>query len=289
MTKVFLDYDQLGLDRAYDQRMWAPNMEDVLTEYTAASLQTRKRLGEPTIYSYGPTPIERLEVFRARTELAPVQIFIHGGAWRRGAASDYSFLADVFVEAGIHFVAVDFTSVTAAGGDLNVLATQVLRAIAWVSANAGMFGGDSTRLFLAGHSSGAHLAGIAITAEWTTLGAPPDVLKGGVLVSGMYDLKPVRLSARSSYLHLDDVSENALSPIRNLDRLHVPIIVVWGSEESPEFIRQGHTLAAAGKALSKRIDMVQINGVNHFEVLNTLAKKESPVSRAVLSLIKSYS
>lgn len=100
MTKIFLDYDQQGLDRAYDQRAWAANMEHVLAEYATASEQVRQRLGKPAIYSYGPTPIERVEVFPTSAPLAPVLIFIHGGAWRRGTATDYSFLAEMFVGAG---------------------------------------------------------------------------------------------------------------------------------------------------------------------------------------------
>jgi arylformamidase len=288
MTKVFLDYDQQSLDRAYDQKAWAANMEDVLAEYTAASMQVRKRLGEPTIYNYGPTPVERVEVFRATAASAPVQIFLHGGAWRRGTASDYSFLAQTFVDAGAHYVAVDFAPVTAVDGDLNVLTSQVLRAVAWVYANAERFGGDPDRIFVAGHSSGAHLAAVAATADWAALGAPPDILKGGLLVSGMYDLKPVRLSARSSYVRIDDVSEAALSPVRHMDRLSAPLTVAWGSEESPEFIRQGKALVSAGKALGKRIDAIQITGLNHFEVLKTLVQKQSPIGRAALGLIGPY-
>jgi arylformamidase len=285
MAKVFLDYDQKSLDRAYDQKAWASNMEDILGEYRIASLRVRKALGEPAIYNYGPTPAERMEVFRANATSAPVQIFVHGGAWRRGAASDYSFLAETFIRSGIHFVAVDFAAVTAVEGDLSVLATQVMRAIAWAYTNAWKFGGDPDQLFLAGHSSGAHLAAVAATADWAASGVPGNILKGGLLVSGMYDLKPVRLSARSSYVKLDDGSEEALSPIRHLDRLQAPLVVAWGSAESPEFIRQGQTFVSAGNALGKQIGGVQIDGLNHFEALNTLVEKQSVIGRSALGLI----
>lgn len=287
MTKIFLDYDQHGLDRAYDQRAWAANMEDVLAEYATASEQARKRLGRPTIYSYGPTPIERVEVFQTSAPLAPVLIFIHGGAWRRGTAADYSFLAEMFVDAGVNYVAVDFTPVTTVDGDLRAVASQVTRAIAWVGTHAERFGGNPDRVYLAGHSSGAHLAAAAVTADWTELGATKDILKGALLISGMYDLRPVRLSARNSYVRLDDTSEAALSPARHLSGLDVPLIVAWGSKESPEFIRQGQAFVSAGKALAKHIEGIQVNGLNHFEILKTLAQKQSSIGRAALDLIGS--
>ena len=125
---------------------------------------------------------------------------------------------------------MDFAPVTAVDGDLRAVASQVTRAIAWVGANAGRLGGDPDRIFLAGHSSGAHLAAAAVTADWTALEAAKDILKGALLVSGIYDLRPVRMSARNSYVRLDDTSEAALSPARHLNGLDVPLIVAWGSK-----------------------------------------------------------
>ncbi len=199
----------------------------------------RQRIGEPLRFAYGPTPIEGLDVYpHAAKPNAPVAIFVHGGAWRNGAASEFTYLAEPFVHAGAHFVVLDFTNVDNAGGSLFPMVEQVRRAVGWVYRNADKFGGDRNRLHLISHSSGSHLAGCVVTHDWAKDGLPPDILKGAALSSGMYDLKPVRLSKRSKYVKFTDEMEQELSAMRHLDRLHTPLVLTYGTYETPEFQRQ---------------------------------------------------
>ena len=156
---VWRDMDQQELDDAYDQTVYAPNRDQIAKRRLANSAVARARIGEPLRFAYGPTPIEGLDVYRCKTPNAPVAIFIHGGAWRVGAASEFAVLAEPFVDAGAHFAVLDFTNVDAAGGDLFPMVEQVRRAVGWLYRNAGKFGGDHNRLHLISHSSGSHLAG----------------------------------------------------------------------------------------------------------------------------------
>jgi arylformamidase len=279
---VWLGLDQKALDDAYDQSVWATNGKQLLDRYAALSDDVRTRLGMPQRFSYGPTPVEALDVYRAR-DGAPIQIFIHGGAWRSGTAKDWAFAADMFVHRGAHFVVPDFVSVIDAGGKLSAMADQVRSAIAWTYRNAERLGGDRRRIFVSGHSSGAHLAGVALTTDWKRLGLPSDLLKGGLLLSGMYDLKPVRLSARSRYVHFDDATEDGLSPQRHLERLHAPLVVAYASLDSPEFQRQSREFAAALKAAGKPVDLLVARGYNHFEAPETFANPHGLLGRAVLA------
>jgi hypothetical protein len=132
------------------------------------------------------------------------------GAWLGGAASSYAFPAEMFVRAGAHYAALDFVGVKQAGGDLGVMADQVRRAIAWVYKNAEQFGGDRSRLYVGGHSSGGHLCGVAAITDWIAFGLPANPVRGWHCMSGMFDMKPVRLSNRSSYIkvHRRDGSRN---------------------------------------------------------------------------------
>src|SRR3954462_15899838 len=130
--RVFLDYDQAALDAAYDQTEYATNREQLLARNTANSETARTHLGEPMRFAYGPTAIEGLDVFCAKRENAPVNVFIHGGAWRNRLAKHYAFLAELFVHAGAHLAILDFTSVPDVNGDLGIMAEQVRRGIAWV-------------------------------------------------------------------------------------------------------------------------------------------------------------
>ena len=149
---------------------------------------------------------------------------------------------------------------------------QVRRAIAWVYKNAVSFNGDPNKIYISSHSSGAHLGGVTLTTNWEKeYGLPMNIIKGGLLCSGMYDLKPVRLSARSSYVRFTDRVEEALSSQRHLEFLNAPIIVAHGSLETPEFQRQSRDFVKAVKDLGKPVEYVIGQHYNHFEMPETIA------------------
>jgi arylformamidase len=282
---VYLDYDQAALDAAYDQATYAPNREQLIKRRIRDSELARLRIGEPERVAHGPAEIERLDIYRTGRATAPVFVFIHGGAWRSGRSKDFAAPAEMFLAAGGHYVVPDFAWVQDVGGSLMVLADQVRRAIAWVYQNAARFGGDPNRLCVAGHSSGGHLAAVALTTDWPrNFGLPADIIKGGMCISGMYDLVPVRLSARNTYVKFDDATVAALSPLRHLDRLYAPLIVAHGTCETPEFQRQNREFAAAVEAAGKLVRLLVGENYNHFELPETLGNPYGLLGRAALEL-----
>jgi arylformamidase len=283
---VFLDYDQAALDAAYDQAVYAPNREQLIARRVADSEMVRRRIGEPERVAYGSAETERLDIYRTGHTAAPVFIFIHGGAWRSGRAKDFATAAEMFLAAGAHYVVPDFASVQDVGGSLIVLADQVRRAVAWMSQNAARFGGDPRRLYVGGHSSGGHLAAVALTTDWSgAFGLPDDIIRGGMCISGMYDLRPVRLSARSRYVAIDDATVAMLSPVRHLDRLRAPLIVAYGGCETPEFQRQNREFAAAVEAAGKKVRLLVGEHYNHFELPETLGNPYGLLGQAALDLM----
>jgi arylformamidase len=283
---VWLGMDQAELDAAYDQSRYAPNQEQLKRRRVRNSEAAIRRLGEPKRFAYGPAPIEGLDVYTTRQANAPINVFIHGGAWRSGSAKEFAYPAEMFVDAGAHYVVLDFNAVHEVGGSLLPMADQVRRAVAWVYRNAEKFGGDRERLYLSGHSSGGHLAGVVLTTDWKEFDLPPDIIKGGLCVSGMYDLKPVRLSARSSYVKFTDEMEQALSSQRHLERLNAPIIVAHGTLETPEFQRQARDFFAAVQAAGKPVKLVVTEEYNHFEIMETFGNPYGILGRAVLEQMK---
>ena len=280
---VWLDMDQEELDDAYDQSVYAPNLRQIIDRWTTNSEGVRTRLGPPERRAYGPTRIEALDIYRTEHTNAPVNIFIHGGGWRVSVAEMYAFPAELFVQAGAHWVVPDFNWVQDVGDSLKPLADQVRRAVAWVYHNAESFGGDPNRIYVSGHSTGGHLAGVILTTDWQKLyDLPPDIVKGGLCCSGMFDLEPVRLSARRHYIKFTDKMVEALSPQRHLDKLNAPVIVAYGSLETPEFQRQSRDFAAAVKAAGRNAALLVGEGYNHFEIIETLGNPYSVLGRAVL-------
>jgi arylformamidase len=281
--RVFLDYDQAELDAAYDQSVYAPNLQQITGRYATSSEAMRARIGPPKRVAYGPSEIEKLDIFATRKRDAPINVFIHGGAWHSRLAKNFAFPAEVFLGAGAHFVVPDFIAVEDAGGSLLPMAEQVRRAIAWIYKNAASFGGDPSRLYLSGHSSGAHLGGVALLTDWQKdFGVPANVIKGGVLCSGMYDLRGARLSARSNYVKFDDAMEEAMSTQRHLERISAPLVLLYGTLETPEFQRQSREFAAALDRAGKPVKLIVADGYNHLEIMETLGNPYGPFGRAVL-------
>jgi arylformamidase len=278
--KVFCDYDQAELDRQYDQRAWAANAIAMINGYAIYSEAVRGRLGEPETHAYGATRAETLDVFRTHRPNAPIHVFIHGGAWRSLSKRDSAFAAENFVRAGAHFVALDFALLPYAS--LEQMVAQVKSAIAWLYRNAGALDADRERIFISGHSSGAHLAAAAITSWPAEFGSPPDTVKGAVCCSGIYDLEPVRRSARNAYVQLDVRQVETLSPIRHVRRLACPVVVAHGEHESDEFKRQARDFVTAIEAQGKPVELIEGKELNHFEIINTLAAPNGLLGRAAL-------
>lgn len=284
---VWLDMDQSELDAAYDQIKYAPNLPQITGRYASNSVAVRARLGAPTRVAYGPSAIEGLDIYRTSRARAPINIFLHGGAWRGGLASQYAFPAELFVRNGAHLVIPDFVWVQDADGNLMTMADQVRRAVAWVARNAASFGGDPDRIHVSGHSSGAHMAGLVLTTDWRKdFSLPADTVKGGLCCSGLFDLKPVRLSARSSYVRFTDEIEQAMSSQRRLELLNAPLILAYGTLETPEFQRQTRDFAAAVRAAGKPVQLLVGEGYNHFEIIETMANPYGLLGRAVLDQMK---
>ena len=283
---VWLDMDQNELDDAYDQLVYAPNRDLVVARRIAASERARAVLGPPQRVAYGQSEYEKLDIYRSTAANAPINVFVHGGAWRRNKAADYALQAEPLVHAGAHAVIIDFINVDQAGGDLLPMYEQVCRALAWTWRNADSFGGDRERFYLSAHSSGSHLAGCALTVGWREWGLPEDFCQGALLASGMYELTPVRLSKRSSYVNFTDAMVKKLSSVRHLGGLHTPLMVAHGSCETPEFQRQTSDFAAAVRAAGKPIELLVGEGYNHFEMLETLANPYGLLGRAMLAQMK---
>ncbi len=281
---VWLDMDQAQLDDAYNQRIYAPNIDRMLAQHRYLNEQARVRLDAPERIAYGDAPIEGLDLYRASSDNAPTLVFFHGGTWRSNRSEQYAYIAEPYVRAGANVVVPDFSPVHEIEGGLAVLVDQVRRSVAWTFEHAAGIGGDPSRIHVLGHSSGGHLAGAVLTTDWMgDYGLPNDVVRGGVCVSGMFDLEPVRLSWRNAYLHLDEASVRALSPQRNLDHLYAPVVLVYGSSETPEFQRQSRDFAAAARAAGKQVEVIMADSFNHFEIQSTAANPYGPVGRAALA------
>lgn len=280
---IWRDLSLQELDLAYDHSQYAPNFLDIIGRYTSNSELTRRRLGAPKTISYGKTSIETLDLYACKNPRAPIHIYIHGGNWQQGLAKDFAFLAELFVNAGVHCIFPDFSSALKTKGDITPLAEQVKKAVGWVYKNAHTFNGDPEKIFISGHSAGAHLAAVVLTNDWSrNSDLPVNLIKGGVLCGGIYDLAPIQLSTHYAEFKFTNEIVESLSPQRQVQFLNTPLILAYGSLESPEFIRHSREFTAAIQEENKPVELMIGQGYNHFDLIETLANPYGILGRAAL-------
>lgn len=282
---VYGPYDQETLDRQYSPSSKVSDISIYLNEYAARSKQTRAELTVRTGIPYGPEECETLDFFPAEGPDAPLLVFIHGGYWQELSKADSSFPASGAVPAGAAFAALDYG--LAPQYRLSDIVDQVRRGLEWLMENAAELGVDSRRIYVSGSCAGAHLALTALLDDWMPEGLhPADAFAGAILLSGIYDLEPLRLTYVNEPLGLTSVTADQLSPIRHLPGRLPPLIVARGGAETDEFCRQHDDLIEAVRQLSPDVRDLVIHHRNHFDLTFDLTDPASELGAAVFHQLR---
>ncbi len=282
---IYATFDQTTLDREYSPSSCIDDINVYLDEYARASKAAKSdalkdSLCKPDLH-YGAGAEETLDLFLPDgSSPAPLHVFIHGGYWQLLSKDESCFAAPMLQQHDSYFAAVNYT--LAPQQTLTGIVEENRRAITWLYQHADDLGFDRERIYLSGHSAGAHLAMMMLLTDWPKLGLPGDVIKGVCAVSGVYDLEPVRLSHVNEKVGMDSAEAERNSPIRHSLANHCPVIFAYGENETAEFKRQTDEY---GDVLRKaRIPMAlrEIEDRNHFDVILDLADASTWLSQQVL-------
>lgn len=277
-------WDPVWLEQQYDNRARVPEHPEILGRWAEASALARGRMTCELDVPYGDSPAETLDVFPAAAPGSPVLVFIHGGWWRTLDKRDHSFVAPAFVKAGAAVVVPNYGLCPAVGVD--TIALQMVRAVVWTWRHAARFGGDPSRIVVAGHSAGGHLATMMLCCDWRSQGEelPATLVGAAVSVSGLYDLEPVRhVPFLTADLRLTPALVRRLSPAR-FPAPKGRLVVAAGGDESEEFLRQNTLMRAAwGPAVVPLMETVA--GANHFSVVHALVDADEPLHHHTLALL----
>lgn len=253
---VYRGYGQAALDLQYDNRAAVPDAPRYIARYGALAAAAHRDIPGPRAVAYGAHAEQRLDVFLPvrPSAPAPVAIFVHGGQWQSLTRLEGAFAAATFTGVGAIYVALGFRRVP--DFDLATMVEDVRTGLAWILANVAGFGGDAMRLCVLAHSSGAHLAAMALSGGLA--------VAGGVLTSGIYDLEPVARTFRQRYLKLNARGIDALSPLRHVAEVRAPLVVAVGGDETDEFKRQSSAYVDALRAAGKQARLLTLPGRHHF-------------------------
>ncbi len=270
-------------DAQYNNRARIADHPAVLAYWASASAQAIQRHADVVERAYGPDSTERLDVFPPTRPDAPVFVYLHGGYWRALGKRDQSFVAPSFVDAGAMVVVPNYALCPAVRIEHIVL--QMVQALAWIYRHARDYGGDPTRIVVAGHSAGGHLATMLLSCHWNSVAPdlPADVVKAALSISGLYDLEPLRHAPfLASDIQLTPASARRMSPAF-FSAPKGSLVTVVGGDESEEFHRQAALISSCWG--SRVIASLSMPGRNHMNVLHDLADPMSIVHVHALRLL----
>lgn len=280
---VYATFDQAELDREYSPSSLVDNRDVYLEQYaklSKAARESAERAGSCILdLCYGPGQEETLDLFLPAGP-GPLHMFIHGGFWQLLSKDESSFPAPMFQAQGSYFATLNYT--LAPRQTLTRIVEETRRSISWLYQNAEQWGFDRNRIYLSGHSAGAHLAMMMLTTDWETFGLPETLVKGVCAVGGVYDLEPVRLSYVNDVVGMDADEAKWMSPILHDIRNPCPVIFAYGDNETDEFKRQTDEYAEKLKQASIAVTNREIVNRNHFDVILDLASESTWLSKKVL-------
>ena len=264
--------DRAALDAAYNNSAAVADSAMRMAAFRARSDRLRAAHGAHLDLRYGPAERNRIDYFAAATP-GPVLVFVHGGYWQMRAKEDFSFLAAGPLAHGFHVALVGYTLAPDKG--LGEIVAEVRSAAAWLRDRVAGFGGDPARIFVSGWSAGAHLATMTLDAPF---------IKGGLAISGIYDLEPMRLCYINDKLRLDAYEAARLSPMHHLPARSAPLVVTFGGDELPELRRQSEAFAGVRLRAGLPGRLACVPGQNHFTILDELANPDGALTALVREL-----
>ena len=265
--------DRAQLDAAYNNGAAVKERDSIIADWRARSERLRRERPGRLDLRYGDSPRERLDLFLAADPKAPTLAFIHGGYWQMNDKEDYAFVAEGLLPRGINLAVVEYTLAPAAR--LDRIVAEVRSAVQFLAGHLQGFGADPARLYVSGCSAGGHL---------TAMTMPLRGVRGGIAISGIYDLEPIRLNYLNEKLALDKDEAERNSPLLHFPPMAGELVVAYGTEELPELCRQSIDYAQAWTERGLAGHLLPIDGADHFTILESLARPDGELMQALLAM-----
>lgn len=280
---VYRDYTKAELDAQYNNRARYPEFTEYFASWERWSDETKDKLPCRLDVPYGPDSMETLDIFPADEPGAPIQVMIHGGYWYSLDKKHDSFVAEGFKPHGVTTVVINYGLAPDYGMD--EIVRQNRAAFEWVWRNAADINGDPDRIYTVGQSAGGHLVLMVLATDWLSFGdgLPADLVKGGVSISGIYDLEPIRLCYLNDKVGMDADVAHRNSPVHQSYQAKAPLMFVSGDIESDEYSRQAEAMDAVWQRHGYPSEHVRLPGRNHFTMADLLREPDSELTRAVLA------
>ena len=230
-----------------------------------------------------------LDVYRPQgvSGPAPVLVFLHGGSWQRGRREYYRFVGEALAARGVLVLVPDYRKAPA--HPFPSFVEDAAAATAWAHANAASYGGDPGRIFLMGHSAGAHMAALVATdasylRRW---GLEPRNLAGVIGLAGPYDFQP-EVNPRIGRRVFWSVREwPRTQPVHYVDGDEPPFLLMHGDRDRMVWVDNSRSLARRLRDQGEPVELRILPGIGHVGLVNGFySPRFSPALAETLSWMK---
>jgi arylformamidase len=275
MTAIYRGMDRPALDRAYDNTAAVRDSQDHRARWWEASAAIRAQPQSRLDLRYGARPRAALDYLPSGVGNAPLFVFIHGGYWQRNEKEWFSFVASGPRAHGINVAIPGYT--LAPEARLTDIVAEVRQSLTFLADRAGDLGFDRSNIYVGGWSAGGHLTAVV---------ADHPAVRGGIPISGIFDLEPIALGVLNDKLQLSAQEIAKLSPLQNLSDRTPPLRLFVGGDELPELKRQSEDYAKAARERGMPVSLTALTGHHHFSILDELARPDGALTDGLLDLIK---
>jgi arylformamidase len=268
------------MEYQYNPRESVPEFPELAKVRAAQAKRVRESAKSWLNVAYGSSPREMLDIYAADKPGGLVLIYIHGGYWRSGSKEDNCNFVPTFTKRGATVALVEYDlcpQVT-----VSDIVRQTRAAIAWVGKNITRYRGDSSKIFISGHSAGGHLTAMALAHDWTKEGLPQDCIKGAVATSGVYDLDMVMKISVQEQVRMTPEIAKLNSPLQNPPRVKCPLVVAVGSAEPKGWQQMSENYFNYAKQHGMKADYLVVPGANHYTMSEKLLDETNPLTQAMI-------
>ena len=272
------------LNYQYLPLLTVKNVDAYLTNSAKRSERIRRKLNCHLDLPYGDTPGQMLDVFPGSSKNAPVHVFIHGGYWRAAHInkSVYSHIAGPLIAGGATVVLLDYDLCPQVR--ITDIVDQIKTAMTWIYKNIQKYNGDRKRIFVSGHSAGGQLTAMMMATDWwQERRLPRDLIKGTVLLSGLFDIEPHRHTDLQQDIRLTAREAKSMSPMYLTPLAKGQCFLAVGENEPDLFHWQSLQYAAQLRKHRIQAEYVSMPGDNHFSITDRLGNTRDPLTQALLS------
>ncbi|WP_157732900.1 alpha/beta hydrolase [Bosea sp. AS-1] len=266
----------------YNPQAAFPNFKDAQTERAPVNADALARLERQADLAYGEHPLRKVDIYPARggAGASPVHVFYHGGYWRAQDKQNFAFVAAPLVAAGITTVIANYELCPAS--TLDGVAESAIAALAWVRREIHRFGGNAGRIGLSGHSAGAHLVAECLAHDWAAEGLDPTFVSHAVLISGIYDPRPVVQTSVNAEVQLTEDIAARRDVERRRVHVQCPATIFVGGLEPWHWIDQSYRYSHHLHRSGMNPEVHTLPRWGHFDILNEFREAGSPILKAAI-------